>query len=339
MLPGERNNVVAIKPTVGLTPRYLVVPVSEHQDTVGPMARTVRDAALLLQAISGPDPRDRYTLKSPFGANIPDYTAACKPSGLLGKRIGIARNVIKASVNQATAVYVMKAFEQAVALMEGSGATIVENANFTDYEEWKKRKFNPVTRADFSRNLPQYLSRLEYNSTGIRCVEDLRAFTQRFPAEAYPRVNTAVWDNIRDVGMDNTSPRFMEVYKQNLRFGGEGGILGALKRFQLDAVVLPSSIASSIPALVGTPIVTVPLGAAPAETEVVTEAAGDAVEVAPGLPFGISFLGPKWSEECLIEIAYAFEQKTLVRKTLTRHLQPHTDLEDTHLQPRHNLDM
>lgn len=334
MLPGERNNIVAIKPTVGLTSRYLVVPVSEHQDTVGPMARTVKDAALLLQAIAGPDSRDKYTLESPFGTNVPNYAAACKPSGLRGKRIGIARNVINAPANKAAVAYMMDVFEQAAALMAESGATIVENANFTEYEEWKKRKFNPVTRADFSCNLPQYLSLLEYNPGGIQCVEHLRAFTRGFPGEAYPRVNTSVWDNILDVGMDNTSQRFRAAYKQNLRLGGEGGVLGVLERFQLDAVILPSSLAASIPALVGTPVVTVPLGAAPQETMVTYEAVGDAIETAPGLPFGISFLGPKWSEEGLLEIAYAFERQTLVRKTLTRHLQPLVDLADARLLSR-----
>ena len=100
--------------------------------------------------------------------------------------------------------------------------------------------------------------------------------------------------------------------------GGEGGILGALKRHDLDAIILPTVIAYEIPALVGSPIVTVPLGAANTGTPVKQVAGWEVVDQAPGVPFGISFLGGKWSEEMLIEMAYAYEQMSAIRGRLER---------------------
>ena len=90
MSPSQKGNLVGIKPTVGLTSRYLVIPISEHQDTVGPMARTVKDAAIILQAIAGKDRNDNYTAAIPFDCDkMPDYVAALDKDGLAGARIGI----------------------------------------------------------------------------------------------------------------------------------------------------------------------------------------------------------------------------------------------------------
>ena len=290
------------------------------------MARTVKDAAKLLQVIAGIDPNDSYTSESPFKNGPPDYLAACKLSGLQGKRIGIARNVIDESSDEVT--HVIEAFERAISVMANAGATIVEDTNFTALSQWKKREYNPVTRADFVTNLAQYLSKLERNPRNIQSIEDLRDFTWKFPEEDYPSRNTRNWDTAIEQKMNNTCPEFWPIYQENLYLGGEGGILGALERHGLDAVVIPTVIASSIPGMVGTPIVTVPLGTASDDTPIQKEAFWDVVESAPGIPFGISFLGSQWSEETLIEIAYAFEQRTLVRSTLKRRIVPRIDLAD-----------
>ena len=311
---------------MGLTSRYLVVPVSEHQDTIGPMTRTVKDGAKLLQVISGLDSNDTYTDASPFKHKIPNYLAACKLSGLQGKRIGIAQNVIDESAEKVA--HATEAFEYAIKTIVDAGATVIQNTDFIAYSQWKKREYNPVTRMDFVSNLAQYLSRLERNPRNIRNIEDLRRFTRSFPKEEYPARNTRNWDTVIEAGLSNTSAEFWPTYQQNLYFGGEGGILGALERHNLDAVILPTVLAASIPALVGTPIITVPLGAAPCATSVEKETTWDAVEMAPGVPFGVSFLGAKWSEETLLEIAYAFEQRTLVRQRLKRYISPRVDLTD-----------
>ncbi|KAL8782375.1 MAG: hypothetical protein Q9195_009649 [Heterodermia aff. obscurata] len=328
VIPSERNNIVGIKPTVGLTSRYLVVPVSEHQDTIGPMTRTVKDGAKLLQIIAGPDPNDPYTSTSPFQHQIPNYLAACTLSGLHGKRIGIAHNVLSASADKVA--HCMPAFEHALTVMTDAGATIIPNTDFTAYTQWKHRAYNPVTRMDFVSNLATYLSSLEKNPKNIRNIEDLRRFTRAFPVEEYPERDTRNWDTVIDAELlSNSSPAFEPLYRQNLYFGGEGGLLGALQRHSLDAVVLPTVVAASIPALVGTPVVSVPLGAAPGATQVEKEAGGwDVVEMGPGVPFGVSFLGAKWSEEVLLGMAYAFEQRTLVRRRLERWVCPRVDLGD-----------
>jgi amidase len=308
---------VGIKPTVGLTSRYLIIPVSEHQDTVGPIARTVKDAAKLLQVLVGVDEMDVYTMGSPFKDHVPDYLASCKLLGLKNKRIGIARNVMVES--QYDTQYTISAFERAISTMKAEGSTIIDHTDFTAFGEWKKRKYNPVTRADFASNIVQFFSKLTHNPNNIDSIESLRDFTWTHPLEDYPAKNTANWDvAIERKWNNNTCPDFKDLYQENIYFGGEGGILGALERHNLDAIVLPTAIAYEIPALVGTPIITVPLGAAAADTPVTLEASGNVVEMAPGVPFGISFLGARWSEQTLIEIAYAFEQKTQVRRTLKR---------------------
>lgn len=102
----------------------MVIPISERQDTIGPMARTVKDAAIILQAIAGPDKNDNYTLASPFGSHLPNYVAACTLSGLKGKRIGIPRNVI--NTLDASSEPIVSAFEAAVSVISKAGATIVE---------------------------------------------------------------------------------------------------------------------------------------------------------------------------------------------------------------------
>ncbi|OJD33686.1 amidase [Diplodia corticola] len=322
--PCSRNNVVGIKPTVGLTSRRLVVPVSEHQDTVGPIARSVKDAARLLQTIVGKDPHDDYTSASPYPGNPPDYVAACKPHGLQGKRIGIPRNVIDQSSDQLS--HVMDAFDKAIAVIQEGGAVVVDRADFTAFSRVMAREYNPVTRADFAVNLPQYLVQLEHNPQGIHSLEHLRRFTRACPQEEFPIRDTRNWDTALERPISNSSAEFDAMYAENLYLGGPGGVEGALQRHQLDALVLPAEVSFNVAALVGTPIVSVPLGAAPDDVPVKRQPGWDEVELAPGIPFGISFLGSKLSEENLIEIAYAFEQMTRVRGTLVHHVAPQTDL-------------
>ncbi|KAL5356038.1 amidase signature domain-containing protein [Aspergillus floccosus] len=324
LYPSEANNIVGIKPTVGLTSRHMVVPVSQRQDTIGPMARTVKDAALLLPAMAGPDPLDNYTLASPFGQHIPDYAAACNLSALQGKRIGVPQNVLSGVSSP-----VLSAFQRALNILQSAGATIVLGTNFTAWDEFRNST-NPdmVVAADLISDLTGFLSSLTTNPNHIRSLGDLRAYTQCDPREQYPSRDTGLWDMMLAGAVDNTSPEFWAMYQQNLYFGGEAGLLGALSRHNLDAVVLPTAVATTIPALIGSPVVTVPLGAFPDGTPVVRNAFGDLVVQAPGIPFGMSFLGAKWSEESLIGMAYAFEQRSRVRETLRRVVEPKGELKD-----------
>ncbi|KAK2745134.1 hypothetical protein FQN57_004041 [Myotisia sp. PD_48] len=325
VVPSEKNNVVGIKPTVGLTSRHMVVPISEHQDTIGPMARTVKDAAFILEAIAGVDKYDNYTSAIPF-KRIPQYSKACKAGALRGKRIGVPRNVINF---YRIPEHVVKAFNASLATMEKAGAVIVENTDFTGFEEYSQSSdpWNALF-ADFLSNIATFLSKLSVNPNNLKNLEDVRKFTQNHPLEAYPNRDTGVWDMSIEQGIHNTDPAFWPKYQKILYFGGEGGVLGALKRHKLDAIVLPTEYAYEIPGLVGAPLITVPMSSWPEGTPVIREPRGELVVRNPNLPIGISFLGDLWSEEKLIGIAYAYEQKTKVRPTIKRYITPKSQLKD-----------
>lgn len=134
--PSQQNNLVGIKPTVGLTSRFLVIPISEHQDTIGPMARTVKDAAYLLQAIAGRDSRDNYTSAIPHPKNMPDYVAACQFDGLKGARVGIPSNVINLYINTTQYAPVLSAFNSMVNVIKKAGGVVVD-APFTGLAEYR----------------------------------------------------------------------------------------------------------------------------------------------------------------------------------------------------------
>ncbi|KAI9729573.1 MAG: hypothetical protein M1834_006769 [Cirrosporium novae-zelandiae] len=310
--PCDVNNLVGIKPTVGLTSRSLVIPISPHQDTIGPMARTVRDAALILSAIAGPDSYDNATSLIPF-RTIPDYTAHLNETHttqqpLKGIRLGIPRNVLTISASDnTTSPAVLAAFNTSISTLRTLGATIIDNANWTAYAQFQT--FNASNLySEFVSSLADYLASLTSNPQNITSLSTLRTFTQTSPLEEYPNRDTYVWDTALALGYNASSPRSWHFYQEALYLGGAGGLLGALKTYSLDAMILPTQFSPGVPALVGTPVVTVPMGAYPAGQEVVWNSRGDLVEVAPNVPFGLSFMGESWSEERLIRYAYAFEQ-------------------------------
>jgi amidase len=330
--PSQLNNIVGIKPTVGLTSRSLVIPISERQDTVGPMARTVKDAAYILQAIAGPDQYDNYTSAIPWASNtthytVPDYVAACQFDALIGKRIGVPRNVIGSRT--ASSAPVIDAFNSALTVLRNAGAIIVENTNYTAYTQYvQSNAENIVLAGDFKPNLAAYLAQLSTNPQNVHTLADITNFTQHFPLEDYPDRDTAVFDSSLALNFSNTSPAFWAAYQEDLYLGGPGGILGALDTYNLDAIVLPTDYSPGPSAIIGAPVITVPLGAYPANTTVETNARGDLNATAPNVPFGISFAGRKWSEEGLVGLAYAFEQRTRVRERVRPYVVPRTELGD-----------
>ena len=249
--PSEVSNLVGIKPTVGLTSRALVIPISQRQDTVGPMARTVKDAAYLLQAIAGKDPNDNYTSAIPFDI-LPDYVGACNFSSLRGKRFGIPRNIIYDEPGDEP---VLAAFEAAIQTIRRAGGIIIDNTNITAYaldQYFNGNASTIVLDADFISDLPgEYLSKLTYNPENVNDVADVRNFTQNFAQEDYPDRDTAVWDQSLELGYGNTDPRFWAAYQINLQTAGPQGILGLLTNYSLDALVIPTDFSPGLPALVG----------------------------------------------------------------------------------------
>lgn len=296
------------------------------------MARTVKDAAYILQAIVGPDQYDNYTSAIPWASNStdstkPDYVAACKLDALAGKRIGIPRNAV-GSRNRNTAP-ILDAFDSAIAVLQEAGAIIVDNTNYTAYAQYlNSTAEDTVLSGDFGPNLAAYLAQLTYNPNDVNDLEEVRNFTQAFTAEEYPSRDTAIFDSALALNFTNTDGQFWAAYQEDLYIGGPGGILGALDTYNLDAVVLPTRTSSGISAIIGAPIVTVPLGAYPSNTTVIQNARGNLNATAPNIPFGIAFAGKHWSEESLIGFAYAYEQRTNIRTKVKPYIQPTIELAD-----------
>ncbi|KAF3764348.1 amidase signature enzyme [Cryphonectria parasitica EP155] len=325
--PSNQNNLVGIKPTVGLTSRYLVIPISEHQDTVGPMTRTVKDAAHILTAIAGQDANDNYTSAMPFN-KTPSYIDACQLDALRGKRIGVPRNYIDLTGQEYYAPTI-PVFNAALDVLREAGATVVDNITLPGYDVLAEANYpNVVLEADFNTDLAKYLSELVENPHNIKTVSDLQNFTQGFPLEDWPERDTLVWTSAIELGYGNDSPLFWSNYTAGLFYAGPLGITGALQNYSLDALVVPTPFSPFLPALLGAPVVTVPLGALPPNTTVQLNGFGNLNASAPNLPYGLSFMGARFDEYNLIGLAYAFEQRTLVRNTIRPYIEPTTELVD-----------
>ena len=248
---------------------------------MGPIARTVKDAAYILQAIAGVDPRDNYTSAIPNGT-LPDYVKACNLSALKGARIGIPDNVIPFFRNLITDPEWV-AYNQSWSVLREAGATIVENTYFTGWLSFLND--NPSTQvleADFFSNLPDYLKLLTFNPNNVTSLADIQKFTQSSALEKYPERDTNLWSDALG-RYNNTNPRFWELYSLLQLYGDVGGLLGAIRRDNLDAVILPSSMSADFAAGIGAPVVTVPLGSYPNSTAVTKDSWG-MVQYAPNLP-------------------------------------------------------
>ena len=171
----------------------MVIPISLRQDTVGPMARTVKDAAYMLSAIAGKDRHDNWTLAQPF-EHAPDYIKACKHSALKDARIGVPRNGIKPFLGPSNAA-VMTAFEAALGVMNAAGATVWDNANFKTFNMNAFHRISSVVLdTDFAAGLANYLTTLEFNPSGVRNLHDLAHFTKSEPREEFPDRDVSIWN-------------------------------------------------------------------------------------------------------------------------------------------------
>ncbi|KAL8708444.1 MAG: hypothetical protein Q9220_006668 [cf. Caloplaca sp. 1 TL-2023] len=325
--PAERSNVVGIKPTLGLTSRDMVIPISLRQDTVGPIGRTVKDAAYMLSAIAGKDVYDNSTSTQPYDVP-PDYVGSCDHLGLKGARVGVPRNGIDYYVDSTT-MPVMAAFERALQTVRDAGARVIEEANFSSFDAPAfARNSSIVLDTDFVAGLAEYLSMLSENPNNVRSLSDIAYFTKLHPQEEHPERDTYVWDRQLSRNVTNSSPESWFAYQANLQMGGEHGVTGALDRHKLDALIMPTFASFHLPAIAGLPIVSVPLGFYPAQTPLTMNLKRSMVSVAPNIPFGIAFVGRKWSEEKLIALAYAFEQRTMIRRQMKPYIRPTFELFD-----------
>ena len=346
VLPAEHSNVVGIKPTIGLTSRSMVIPISMRQDTVGPVARTVKDAAYILTAVFGKDKHDNWTSAQPFD-ELPNYVEACRYEAFKGAHLGIPRNGIAPFLNRSTEP-IMAAFEVAVKLIRAAGATIVDDANFASFDiDAISRNASMVLGTDFVAQVPGYLSQLTKNPNHVKNLRDIADFTRSDLREEYPDRDVCtksspsklqispylpsqiyVWDRELERNYTNDSEESYNAYQANLEMAGPLGVLGTLDRYNLDALVMPTFTSFHLPAIAGLPIVTVPLGFYPANTPLEMNLKRTMVNVAPNIPFGIAFVGRRWSEETLIGLAFAFEQRTRVREKMRPYISPTFELGD-----------
>ncbi|PPQ69889.1 hypothetical protein CVT26_014152 [Gymnopilus dilepis] len=327
--PTSHNNLAGIKPTVGLTSRAGVVPISEHQDTIGPLTRSVTDAAIVLSVIAGKDPNDNFTLAQP--PVVPDFTKALNKNALRGKRIGVPRRVFLNESNTGNDPSINAAFEQALVTLKTLGATIVDPADLPSAEEIANSGNETVVLdVDFKIQLDAYYEALVANPSGVRSLADLIAFNNANPALEEPTNFTSQSTLIRSEATTGRDAAYFQSLAFNKGLGATRGIDAALKANRLDALVLPASGLTTVPAAIaGYPIVTVPLGFFP-ENVTIRSAGPLTIYPAPGAPFGLSFLGTAFSEFSLVGLAFAYEQETqtrLARKAFAAAI-PKTQLKD-----------
>jgi amidase len=306
--PANANGVVGIKPTVGLTSRAGVIPISHTQDTIGPLGRTVADAAAVLGAMTGADPRDPATEAS-AGHRHADYTQFLDPNGLAGARIGVARAVYFGYSEHADAVV-----NAAIDVMRQQGATVVDPADIPTAQQlgdWLSMR--EVLLYEFKADLNAYLA--ERGHPTIRTLADVIAFNAAHAAEEMPYFRQELHEQSQAKG-PLTDQAYLDVLAANVRLSREEGLDAVMDEHNLDALVAPtSSPAATIDqvngdrrlgscatpaALAGYPLLSMPCGYTPF-----------------GLPVSLALMGRAWSEPTLIRIASALEQALPPRRPPT----------------------
>ena len=284
--PSCRNSLVGIKPTVGLISRRGIIPIAHTQDTAGPMARTVKDAAILLNALTGEDEKDPITRTNPLCEK--DFTEHLLKDGLKGKRIGIATEGFIEQLNEEK----QKIFHDAVAILEAAGAEIIEHIEIPSAKE--KWSYEVLTY-EFKPDLNAYLNKL-HPSIPVRTLKDLIEFNKQ-DEEKMLKYGQAVLLQSEKTSGSLTEEEYIKALEFDQYHSTIRGIDYALEKYELDVILFPGDKGSPISAKAGYPTIAVPAG-----------------YTSEGEPVGISFAGTAYSEPQLIEAAYAFEQLTWFRK-------------------------
>ncbi|KAJ7115593.1 amidase signature enzyme [Mycena crocata] len=321
--PSSNNNVVGIKPTVGFTSRAGVIPLSRHQDTVGPIARSLTDAAIVLSIIAGKDTNDNYTNAQP--ATVPDFTKCLNKNAFAGKRIGVPRSVFLDNSFTGNDASVNTAFAQALKTLKALGATIVDPADLPSANDFVTSYNETIVEGvDFKTQFAQYTGALLKNPSGVHTLSDLIAFNDANPTLEEPAghedQSLLILADTLLGGMDAT---YYAALAAEVDIGSTRGIDFALKKFNLDALVLPApgvnnppgggaGYTANLAAIVGYPAVTVPMGFYPGSVSASSFSSGT-VYPAPGVPFGLTFIGTAFSDSTLIGFGYAYEQQTQTR--------------------------
>jgi amidase len=300
--PSSSNGLAGIKPTVGLVSRGGIIPISHSQDGAGPMCRTVRDAAILLGALTGVDPDDNATAAS-AGKSQTDYAQYCDPHGLKGARIGVARKYF--GFNDA----VDALMEQSLNVMKTQGATLVDPADIATLGKFDDTELL-VFMYELKADLNAYLARLGPGAP-VRTLQDIIDFNDRNRQKEMPYFGQDLFVKAQSKG-PLSEKEYLEAVEKNHQLARTEGIDALMDKYHLDAIVAPTGGpawltdlvngdhsaggSSNAAAVAGYPNVNVTAG------------------FLSGLPVGISFFGRAWSEPTLIKIAYSFEQAIKARQ-------------------------
>lgn len=304
--PASANSVVGLKPTLGLTSRAGAIVGVASQDSIGPLARTVRDAAIVLGALVGVDPRDPVTSLS-RGRYDRDYTQFLDPNGLRGARIGVPRDVYFGYSDHADELA-----ETAIETLRAGGATIVDPADIPTAAQLEDLPSSPVVQVfEIKAAFARYLAQTPGDHP--RSLAEIIEFNRRHADRELRYVKQDGLEAIQSIEV--TATEHAAALATNRRLSRAEGIDAVLRRYDLDALVMPTNHppskidlvngdryagGSSTPAaLAGYPAISVPAG------------------FAFGLPVGLTFIGTAWSEPTLIRLAYAYEQATTHRRPPT----------------------
>jgi len=287
--PASVNGIVGFKPSVGLVSRSGIIPISHSQDTAGPMARTVRDAALLLNAMAD-------------AKNAPDYTQSLDPRGLKGMRLGVERKFFGANAAMD------EVMESCLAEMKRQGAELVDPANLPSHGKYDDDELE-VMLYEFKTGLNAYLA--QRSGLPVHSLADLIAFNRQHAAQEMPHFQQELFERAQAKGPLTDKP-YTDARARCVQLSRAEGIDAVIRKFKLHAIVAPTAGPAPLTDLVlgdpNWPGCTTP--AAVAGYPHITVPAG----FVQGLPVGISFFGPASSEPVLLRIAYAFEQATRARK-------------------------
>ncbi len=300
--PGSACSSVGIKPTVGLVSRAGIVPISHNQDTAGPLTRSVADAAALLSALTGEDPRDPATRGS--ARRGADYTRALDPDGLKGLRLGIARKRYTGSHRGVDAL-----FAAALEALKERGAVLVDPVDLTTEDRLKDEELT-VLEFDFKADLNAYLAALGPNAP-VKTLADDIAFNTAHAGTELQFFGQETLESSEKRGR-LTSPAYVRALQRCRRFARAEGIDLVMRTHRLDAIVCPTSAPPRqidfVDGDAGGPDCTTP--AAVAGYPHVTVPMGYVMDV----PVGLSFFGRAWSEGVLIKAAFAYEQASRMRR-------------------------
>jgi amidase len=300
--PASCNGLVGIKPTLGLVSRSGIVPIAHSQDTAGPMARSVADAAILLGCLAGPDADDPATAAA-AGRMAPDYTAFLDAAALRGARLGVARKFLGILPG------VDRLMEDALAAMKSAGALINDPADLPSHGTYGDGEDEVLLR-EFKADLNEYLAWLG-PSAPVRSLAEVIEFNERNKAGEMPWFGQELFLKAQAKG-PLTEQAYLDALARNHRLSRDEGIDAVMDRLQLDAIIAPTTGpaqrtdllwgdrdmggCTTPAAIAGYPHITVPMG------------------LVEGLPVGISFFGRPWSEPKLLGLAFAFEQMAKARK-------------------------